>query len=63
MLVRSVQARFVVIDPVVASFEATFDAHRDQDVRAVLARGSAGLPLCREHAVSALRETTPRPHR
>jgi putative DNA primase/helicase len=37
-LVRSVEAKQVVIDPIVAAIVAELDAHKDQHVRAVLAR-------------------------
>lgn len=36
--VRDVDARLVVIDPIVAAIDLTLDAHRDQDVRSVLAQ-------------------------
>ena len=38
VLVQEVGARLLVIDPVVAAIETTFDSHRDQDVRVILAR-------------------------
>jgi len=37
-LVRSVEARLIIIDPVVASIETSLDAHKDQHVRSVLGR-------------------------
>jgi hypothetical protein len=37
-LVRSVQARLLVIDPIVAAIAVELDAHKDQHVRIVLAR-------------------------
>src|SRR5215211_6493471 len=37
-LVRSVDAKLVVIDPIVAAIVAELDAHKDQHVRTVLAR-------------------------
>ena len=37
-LTSSVGARLIVIDPVVAAFHESLDAHKDQHVRAVLAR-------------------------
>lgn len=40
-LIRSVRAKLVVIDPVVAALETSFDAHKDQHVRAVLSRLAA----------------------
>ena len=39
--VRSVQARLVIIDPVVAAIDVNYDAHKDQHVRAVLAELAA----------------------
>jgi AAA domain len=39
--VRSVQARLVVIDPIVAAIDVSFDAHKDQHVRSVLAEIAA----------------------
>lgn len=36
-LIRSIGAKLVVIDPLVASLPSTLNAHRDQDVRSVLA--------------------------
>jgi hypothetical protein len=40
-LVRSVKARLIIIDPVVASIETSLDAHKDQHVRSVLGRLAA----------------------
>lgn len=37
-LVRGVQARLVIFDPVVAAFDASTDTHKDQHVRKVLAQ-------------------------
>jgi KaiC/GvpD/RAD55 family RecA-like ATPase len=37
-LVRQVRARLLVLDPIVAAIETSFDTHKDQHVRAVLAR-------------------------
>ena len=37
-LVRSVEAKLLIIDPIVASIVVELDAHKDQHVRAVLAR-------------------------
>jgi hypothetical protein len=37
-LVRSVETKLVVIDPIVAGIDVEFDAHKDQHVRVVLAR-------------------------
>jgi hypothetical protein len=37
-LVRSVQAKLLIIDPIVAAIVAELDAHKDQHVRIVLAR-------------------------
>jgi AAA domain len=37
-LVRDVQARLVIIDPIVAAIDTALDAHKDQHVRSVLAR-------------------------
>jgi hypothetical protein len=37
-LVREAEARFVVIDPIVAAIDTALDAHKDQHVRSVLAR-------------------------
>jgi putative DNA primase/helicase len=39
--VRSVRARLVIIDPVVAAIDVNYDAHKDQHVRAVLAELAA----------------------
>jgi DNA repair protein RadA/Sms len=36
-LVRSVEARLLIIDPIVAAIVTELDAHKDQHVRAVLA--------------------------
>jgi len=35
--VRAVQARLLIVDPIVAAIDISFDAHKDQHVRAVLA--------------------------
>jgi AAA domain len=35
--VREVAARLIIIDPIVAAIDVTFDAHKDQHVRSVLA--------------------------
>ncbi len=40
-LVREVEARLVVVDPVVAAIDVSLDAHRDQHVRHVLSRLSS----------------------
>ncbi len=40
-MIGEVQARFVIIDPVVAAIDTAFDAHKDQHVRAVLAQLAA----------------------
>src|SRR5262249_32097979 len=37
-LVRSVEARLLIIDPIVAAITVELDAHKDQHVRVVLAR-------------------------
>jgi hypothetical protein len=37
-LVHSVEARLVIVDPIVAAFDTALDAHKDQHVRHVLAR-------------------------
>lgn len=37
-LARSVTARLVIFDPIVAGIESSFDTHKDQHVRAVLAQ-------------------------
>jgi putative DNA primase/helicase len=39
--VRSVRAQLVILDPVVAAIDVSFDAHKDQHVRAVLAELAA----------------------
>jgi archaellum biogenesis ATPase FlaH len=39
--VRSVQAQLVILDPIVAAIDVSFDAHKDQHVRAVLAELAA----------------------
>jgi hypothetical protein len=39
--VRSVQAQLVILDPVVAAIDVSFDAHKDQHVRVVLAELAA----------------------
>jgi archaellum biogenesis ATPase FlaH len=39
--VHSVQARLLIIDPIVAAIDVTFDAHKDQHVRSVLAELAA----------------------
>ena len=39
--VREVQARLVIIDPIVAAIDVSLDAHKDQHVRAVLAELAA----------------------
>lgn len=39
--VRSVQAQLVIVDPVVAAIDVSYDAHKDQHVRAVLAELAA----------------------
>ncbi len=38
LLVRSVEARLVIVDPIVAAIETSLDAHKDQHVRSVLAQ-------------------------
>jgi AAA domain len=40
-VVREVQARLVIIDPIVAAIDVNFDAHKDQHVRSVLAELAA----------------------
>jgi putative DNA primase/helicase len=40
-LVQDVTARLVIIDPIVAAIETDYDSHKDQHVRAVLARLAA----------------------
>jgi AAA domain len=37
-LVRSVEAKLLIIDPIVAAIDTSLDAHKDQHVRVVLAR-------------------------
>lgn len=50
-LAASVDARLVIIDPFIAGVEGDYDAHRDQDIRAVLAEVAR---LCEENSLSAL---------